>query len=121
MTSNRIERQIEAIAGLPGVVGCALVEIEGGLTWCSAGGPDIMKLAEAATDYWRLTQRHGPLLQSVLGDLRAQTFIHSEARITSVACPQGLLLVTVSGEPDAVDWRLWKACVGLLHAVVRAH
>ncbi|HZY17867.1 MAG TPA: hypothetical protein VFE82_05255 [Ramlibacter sp.] len=119
MSGEALKREIEAMASLAGIVGCALVEMEGGLPWCSAGGDDTVPMAEAATDYWRLTLRHHHLFAR-LGDLTVQVLIHSCGRITTVACPKQLLLVTISAEPDKVDWTRWKEGVGRLHAAVRA-
>lgn len=107
------------MARLAGVLGASLVDLDAGLPWCSEGPADIVRMAEAATDYWRLTLRHGPTFEE-LGGLRVQVLIHARGRITSVACPPGLLLVTISAEPDSVDWAAWKAGVARVHAALRS-
>jgi hypothetical protein len=114
-----IQLQVQTIAVLQGLVGCSLVDVQAGMTWCSAGRPDTVAMAEAATDYWRLTQRHTGTFQN-LGDLRAQVMMHAQARVTSVACPPDLLLVCVSHEPDTVDWPAWKSHLRTLHDILRA-
>jgi hypothetical protein len=119
VNSAAIHQQLQALAGLPGVLGASLHDIDGALTWATAGHEDTARMTEAATDHWRLTLRHGGTFGG-LARLRVQVLIHERGRITMVACPNDLLLVTVSAEPDAVDWGTWKACVGLLHAVIRA-
>ncbi len=119
MNRAPIEREVGTVAAVPGVRGAALLDLEGGLPWATSGDAASLLMAEAASDHWRLTLRHGRTFGE-LGTLRTQVLIHADGRLTLVACPLNLLLVTVSAEPDAVDWRHWKSCVGRLHAVLRA-
>lgn len=119
MNRAPIEREVAALTALPGVRGAALLDLEGGLPWAAGGEAAALLMAEAASDHWRLTLRHGSTF-GALGALRTQVLIHAEGRLTLVACPLNLLLVTVSAEPDTVDWRHWKSGVGRLHAVLRA-
>jgi predicted regulator of Ras-like GTPase activity (Roadblock/LC7/MglB family) len=106
------------MAGLPGVVGCALVETETGMVWQSAGGIDeLTVLAEAASDYWRLHHRLQTSFER-LGKLRACVMMHAAGRITLLPCGSGTLLVAVTHEPSGVDWRQWQVRTRQLAAIV---
>jgi hypothetical protein len=117
MKQQEIQTELEQMATLAGVSSCGLVEVEAGMVWCSAGDASLATVTESATDYWRLTLRRSETF-GPLGDLRAQVMLHANARVTSVGCPDGLLLVCVSDEPDRVDWAAWKARVARLHQVL---
>lgn len=107
--------QLHALADSVGLLACALVDIDTGMVLACAGDADV--IAEAASDYWRLFRRQRPLL-AALGEARAQVLIHERGRITLTACGGGLLLVSLSAEPDRVDWLGWKQGVGGLQKAV---
>lgn len=112
MKSARLQEALAQMAALPGVLGCAIVEANTGMVWLSAGElPRVQHLSEAVSDYWRLFLRRSDDF-AALGDLRAQVLIHSHRRVTLVGCGAGLVLVTVSGEPDQVRWADWKVALG---------
>ena len=55
MKEKRLREAVESMAAMPGLEGCALVEIEAGMVWHHAGHIDgVQTFAEAASDYWRL-------------------------------------------------------------------
>ncbi|WP_374665429.1 hypothetical protein [Ramlibacter sp.] len=118
MTGSRLQQALAQMASLPGVGGCAIVEADTGMVWESAGElPGVHHLSEAVSDYWRLFLRRSEDF-AALGELRAQVLIHSHRRVTLVGCGEGLVLVTVSGEPDQVRWADWKGAVGGLQQLV---
>jgi hypothetical protein len=117
MKQQLIQTELEQLAALAGVSSCGLVEVQAGMAWCSAGDATLATVTESATDYWRLTLRQSETF-GPLGELRAQVVMHANARVTSVGCPGGLLLVCVSEEPDRVDWPAWKAGVARLRQVL---
>lgn len=119
MKAEALERELGAIASLEGVIGCAVVDVETGMAWKSVGGDDVQIICEAASDFWRLHLRQSAHFESHLGGLSAQVLIHARGRITLVRCAHPLLLVSLSKEPDQVDWPLWKACAGRLSTLVK--
>lgn len=121
MTAQRLLRDaLDEVAGMHGLQGCALVEIDAGMVWHEAGSiADVQKIAEAASDYWRLYQRQRVHFEH-LGELRAQVMMHSEVRITMLPCGQGMLLIALSRERDPVDWaRLQRKAGDLKQLVAR--
>lgn len=118
MKTERMERELEAIAAMPGMTGCAVIDTEGGMAWHTAGSAaTVQSLAEAASDYWRMfLRRRGDF--GDLGELRALVVMHAHGRLTLAACGEQLLLVCLSAEPDRVDWPAWKARVGALQQAV---
>lgn len=116
MNLELLRDRLEAMAALPGMRGCALVDGATGMVWLSAGDAEQLPLAEAATDYWRLCQRQEAF--AGLGRVRAQIVIHEHARVTLVRCGEGLLLVTLSHEPDAVDWKRWKHATARIEVAI---
>jgi hypothetical protein len=114
MNPALLAAELERLAELDGLLGCALVDADTGMIWQAAGAAGGNPLiAEAAVDYWRLYKRRSPVFGS-LGELRAQVVIHSQGRLTLVACGPDLVLVSLSAEPDRVDWARWKALIGQL-------
>jgi|JI6StandDraft_1071083.scaffolds.fasta_scaffold487025_1 predicted regulator of Ras-like GTPase activity (Roadblock/LC7/MglB family) len=108
MKDDQLRAELESIARKPGLQGCALVDTETGMIWSATGAhADIQKIAEAASDYWRLYLRHRRHIDS-LGDLHAQILIHTAGRITITSCGNSALLVTLSGAKDTVDWKAWQ-------------
>lgn len=118
MNRERLEREVQSIASLPGIRCCALIEADGGLPWCGSGPTELLALTEAAVDHWRLTVRNAGAF-APLGSLRSQVLMHALGRVTLVACPGQLLLVTISAEPNGADWARWKAGVQQLHTTLR--
>ena len=118
MSAQQLQSSLDDMAALPGVVGCALVEIETGMVWHSAGAiTDLTALAEAASDYWRLYQRLHTNFEQV-GKLRACVMMHDAGRITQLPCGNGMLLVTISLQQANVDWPQWQAKTKSLAALV---
>ena len=96
------------MAQLPGVMGCALVEIEAGMVWHHAGHIEgVQTFAEAASDYWRLYRRLHTNFEQV-GKLRACVMMHDAGRITLLPCGTGMLLVTLTRQKSEIDWALWQ-------------
>lgn len=109
MKRERMEHELAAMAALDGVIGCAVIDTDGGMAWHTAGPADALQpLAEAASDYWRMGLRRRELY-APLGDIRALVVMHARGRLTLAACGEKLLLVSLSREPDRVDWPAWKA------------
>lgn len=104
MNAEGLQKALEQMARLPGLQGCALVEVDTGMVWHAAGGiEDLHKTAEVSSDYWRLYQRQRSHF-AALGELQAQVMMHREVRITLLPCGQGMLLIALSREQDRVDW-----------------
>lgn len=109
MNATRLREALEEVAHMPGLQGCALVEIDAGMVWHAAGQiADVQKIAEASSDYWRLYQRQKVYFEH-LGELRAQVMMHREVRITMLPCGEGMLLIALSNERDPVDWARLQA------------
>jgi broad specificity phosphatase PhoE len=104
MRAAQLREALEDIARMPGLDGCALVEIEAGMAWHAIGDmEELQQIAEAASDYWRLYQR-GQRYFERIGELRAQVMMHRNGRITMLPCTHGMLLVALSREIEPVDW-----------------
>ncbi|MDO5288222.1 MAG: hypothetical protein Q4F13_01115 [Pseudomonadota bacterium] len=105
---------------MPGLQGCALVEIEAGMVWHHAGYIEgVQTFAEAASDYWRLYQRLAHQFQD-LGDLKASVMMHAHGRITLLPCGSGMLLVTLTRQKSEIDWTLWQEKTRALARLVDA-
>lgn len=117
MTAD-LEAGLRAIAAQPGVQGCALVDLETGMVLHWEGPPALLPVAEAASDYWRLCARQENVF-GILGPPRAQVVIHEHTRVTIVRCGEGLLLVTLSLEAEAVDWGRWKQSTQSLYQLAQ--
>ena len=113
-----MEREVDAMAAMDGIAGCAVVDTQAGMAWYTAGPADTLQpLAEAASDYWRMFLRRRDDFRG-LGEIRALVVMHAEGRLTLAGCGEQLLLICLSSEPDRVDWRAWKARVGALQQAV---
>lgn len=110
----QVRDSLRAIAAQPGIRGCALVDLATGMVLHGEGAPELVRIAEAASDYWRLCARQEDVF-GVLGAPRAQVVIHAQGRVTIVRCGDGLLLVTLSHEHVPVDWNRWKHAAQALH------
>lgn len=99
---------LNTMADLPGVEGCALVEIETGMVWHTAGQMQgIQHLAEAASDYWRLYTRLDHHFTEI-GEMKTSIFIHAKGKITLLPCGKGMLLVAMTSQRSKVDWHQWQ-------------
>lgn len=108
MNEQPLRDELDRMALLPGVQGCALVEVETGMAWYAAGqNPDIGKISEAASDYWRLYGRLNNHFTG-LGDMRAAVLMHLHSRITLMPCGKDKLLVALTHEKTSVDWAGWQ-------------
>ena len=110
MTQQALRNKLDAMAQLPGVNGCALVEIDAGMVWHHAGQIEgVQTFAEAASDYWRLYGRLAGQFQD-LGELRASIMMHAHGRLTLLPCGGGMLLVSLTaGQKSGLDWNQWQA------------
>lgn len=118
MNTQGLQQMLAEMASLPGVVGCALVEIATGMVWESAGSiHDLTTLAEATSDYWRLYQRLQGNFDQV-GELRACVMMHATGRITLLPCGNGLLLVTINLQNAQIDWTQWQQKTRSLSSLV---
>ncbi len=114
MNEQPLRNELDRMALLQGVQGCALVEIETGMAWYVTGqSPDIGKISEAASDYWRLYERLNNHFTR-LGDMRAAVFMHRYNRITLLPCGKDKLLVALTHEKTSVDWTEWQLRVRAL-------
>ena len=108
MKAAALRQELAAMAAQPGIEGCALVDAEAGMVWCTAGQTEDMQvLSEAASDYWRLSQRLSRHF-AVLGDLGASIIVHTMGRVTLLPCGSGMLLVSLSSEKARIDWNDWQ-------------
>lgn len=120
MNAQRLRHGLEQVAIMPGLQGCALVEIDAGMVWHTAGHiEDVQKVAEASSDYWRLYQRQKVHFEH-LGELRAQVMMHQDVRITMLPCGPGMLLIALSREQDRVDWATLQTRALALRQLVAA-
>ena len=108
MKQKALRDALQSMAAMPGLEGCALVEIEAGMVWHHAGQIEgVQTFAEAASDYWRLYTRLSDQFKD-LGDLRASVMMHTHGRITLLPCGKGMLLVTLTRQKSEIDWALWQ-------------
>ena len=108
MTQQALRDALEGMAALPGVDGCALVEVDAGMVWHHAGQIEgVQTFAEAASDYWRLYGRLAGQFQD-LGELRASVMMHARGRITLLPCGSGMLLVALTRPKSGLDWAQWQ-------------
>lgn len=110
MKEQILRQQLDDMAELPGVEGCALVEVDTGMVWRATGQSEKMQiLSEAASDYWRLYKRLNLNAQfAELGEMRASVFMHMHSRITLMPCGKDILLVALTRENTAVNWHEWQ-------------
>ena len=108
MKSKVFQLVLNTMAELPGVGGCALVEIEAGMVWHTAGHMSgLQNLGEAASDHWRLYLRLDHHFAEI-GDLNALIFIRAMGKITLLPCGKGMLLMAVASQNSEVDWYQWQ-------------
>ena len=104
---------LRAVVAQPGIRASALVDLSTGMVLLWEGPAELLPVAEAASDYWRLCTRQEQVL-GVLGPPLAQVLMHADTRVTIVPCGDGLLLVTLSKEGEAIDWDRWKRSAQVL-------
>lgn len=109
MKEASLREALVSMADMPGVEGCALVEVDTGMVWHAAGQSEKMQLlSEAASDYWRLYKRLNGHF-SELGEMRASVFMHVLSRITLMPCGKDMLLVGLTREQTPVNWSEWQS------------
>ncbi len=109
MKEKILRQELSSMAGLTGVEGCALVEVDTGMVWHAAGQSEKMQiLSEAASDYWRLYKRLNAHFAD-LGEMRASVFMHVHSRITLMPCGKDMLLVALTREKTPVNWTEWQS------------
>lgn len=116
MIDAEVRAGLRAIVAQPGIRASALVDLSGGMVLLWEGPADLLPVAEAASDYWRLCTRQEKVL-GVLGPPLAQVLMHANTRVTIVPCGAGLLLVTLSKEGQPVDWDHWKRLAKALQPI----
>jgi hypothetical protein len=118
MNSKYLRGKIDSMAKTFGIEGCAVVEVSAGMVWHAAGQiEDLPRLAEAASDYWRLYRRLKSNFDS-LGDMQGCVLLHATHRITMVACGEDMIILTISKESCPVDWPAWDVRVQQLGQLV---
>lgn len=118
MNEQALRDAFDAIATTAGVHGSALVEAASGMVWMHAGGiSDLPVLAEAVSNYWRMSDRLAAPLQD-LGELRAGILIHAQGRITMLPCGSNMILVAVTDQNPRIDWRHWQKQSGVLARLI---
>jgi hypothetical protein len=118
MKSQRLRQAIDDLAAMPGMAGCAVVEIATGMVWHGAGEiREIAEYAEAASDYWRLSDRLNRHF-SLLGPLSVALMVHANGRITMLPCGTGMIMVGITMDKALVDWAAWQKKVSELSSLV---
>lgn len=119
--ADRLADELARMATISGITGCALVEIEAGMVWCTGGRvPDVQNIAEAASDYWRLYLRSARHFAS-LGNLRGSLMWHEQGQLVLLPCGDGVLLVALAQGNGSVDWpTCFARTQELAHLVNRA-
>ncbi len=111
MNSVEIQSNINQIADGEGVLGCALVEIEAGMIWLSAGkSPQLSQYCEAVSDYWRLSDRlnkHFPEADQ----LRNLSLQYGHLKIASWRLNKGLILVLLLAQGQELPWEKAKPLI----------
>ncbi|MGL4575360.1 MAG: hypothetical protein ACRCV9_11280 [Burkholderiaceae bacterium] len=100
---------IDNIGAISGVRGCALVEIASGMVWHTAGSfPELERMGETASEYWRLHDRLAHNLAS-LGAPAVGLFAFARGMLALEPCSQklGVLLVAVVDQGQ-MDWAAWR-------------
>lgn len=99
-----LRAELDKLASVAGIDGCALVEIDAGMVWHTAGQiPGVQSIAEAASDYWRLYQRLAHHFDD-LGDLLGSLMRHTGGQLALLPCGKGMLLVVLAMQKSTVDW-----------------
>jgi hypothetical protein len=106
---------IDQIGAVTGVRGCALVEIGSGMVWHTAGDvPDLERLGETASEYWRLHSRLAQNL-SALGTPAVGLFAFTHGTLALQPCSKKLEVLLVAVMDQArMDWSAWNKGVDAL-------
>jgi hypothetical protein len=110
MNSAIVDAELQALAAVPGIRACALVDVTSGLVFGTAGTePPDASLWEAAAEYWRL---HGRLKSRFepLGALGAAVLQHKRGALVVMPCPAGAveLVIACVAIHKEVDWKAWQ-------------
>lgn len=114
-----ISSMLKAMAQLPGVQGCALVETESGMVWHHAGNlPELEHISEAAVEFWRIHQRVSGQL-ATLGSLHAAAYSFHQHILTMCPCGRApaRVLICVSNKTGMV-WSDWNQQVTALRQLI---
>lgn len=108
MKTQRLKDALETMAKAPDVLGCALVDMEGGMVWHAVGPlAELEAVVSSSSDYWRLHRRAQSTFQE-LGELRVATLMHRHGQIMVSECGHRMLLVLVTRSMGTIDWERWK-------------
>ena len=84
MKQKALRDALQSMAAMPGLEGCALVEIEAGMVWHHAGQIEgVQTFAEAASDYWRLYNRLADQCKQLLYK-KTSVITHAHGLITRI-------------------------------------
>ena len=116
----QVTSHLQALADLPGIDGCALVEAATGMVWHVAGNyPELERIGEAAIEFWRVQDRLQAHLHT-LGSLKSAAYSFSNRVVALFPCNEeaGLVLVCVAVK-GAADWQAWGLKVNALRRVLQ--
>ncbi len=118
-TATLIAEQLNKLASAPAVQGCAIVEVDSGMVWHSAGRWGRMEQqAEAAVEFWRLQQRLSDHFNH-LGALRSSTYFFTAGSVALLPCPgQSQLILVCVTDRTGMDWGAWMAQLKPLHQLL---
>jgi hypothetical protein len=105
MNTSRLGVELDRLAAMPGIVGCAIVDANTGLVWHASNfDPPAARMWEAAVDYWRLHNRQHEHF-SGLGALGAAVMYHARGVLAVFPCSTDPDVLLVShGKHQGVDW-----------------
>lgn len=108
MKAQQLRDALTEMTHRPDFLGCALVDIEGGMPWFAAGKLQSMEqVASASSDYWRLNRR-AQANYADLGELRVAVLMHSQGQLLLSECGKQMLLVVATHHMKSIDWDQWK-------------
>ncbi|MDZ7891562.1 MAG: hypothetical protein U5L73_07360 [Rhodoferax sp.] len=120
MNSKYIRAKIDSMAKTPGVRGCAVVEISAGMVWHAAGSLDnLVSMAEAASDYWRLYLRMKSHFDG-FGDLDSCTLTHQTHSVMLTDCGADMVFITVSDTQELLNLPEWRNRIRQLRLILEA-
>jgi hypothetical protein len=116
---KRIADHVALIGATEGLKGCALVDVDSGMVWFSAGQLEgIDKLGEAGVEYWRVHLRLKNSFEQ-LGDLNSAMFAFREGILALFPCSDHPSLVLVALAPVAgMNWLTWGTHVRELKRLI---
>lgn len=108
----QLVQKLADLSSMPAVQGCALVEVETGMVWQSAGRwQHVEMLGEAAIESWRVQQRQQAHFEH-LGALRSSITYFTKGSVALLPCPGTVPLVLVCvADRTGMDWSQWMASV----------